>query len=164
MIRSSFFALVVLTLGCSVHPRDTVGPPSFVQVQMTRITPPAPYRQASGIPEARYWIADAATLARLWERFENVPVPEVDFEREIVLVAAMGTRPTGGYSISIEEVGLQGDFMVARVRSVSPGAHCVVSMSPSAPVDIVKVPYRRLITQFEDTREVRSCVDGIQLP
>lgn len=58
-------------------------------------------------PGAR-WLKSAADLARLHGALSGgggrrVALPEVDFDKEAVLVLAMGSRPTAGYGLALAE-------------------------------------------------------------
>ncbi|HEU0300970.1 MAG TPA: protease complex subunit PrcB family protein, partial [Longimicrobium sp.] len=79
----------------------------------------AGYRHNSRMESAaRELVRDAAAWSRLWPRLSGSmggasPAPQVDFAREMALVAAMGQRNTGGYEIRIESVERTGDGLVA---------------------------------------------------
>jgi hypothetical protein len=79
--------------------------------------------------------------SRVWERQPSTPpLPQVDFERAMLLLAAMGQRRTGGYAIRIDDVADTGPEIVATVRRTSPGSKCGTSAAMTAPVDVVRVP------------------------
>lgn len=84
-----------------------------------------------------------------WEAFwaaaheGRTPTPEtpsIDFDRNVVVAAAMGGRPTGGYTIGIEEVARSGDTLYARVRETSPGDGCTLTQAITHPLQAVRVP------------------------
>lgn len=80
----------------------------------------------------------------MWRRItvnqgELPPPPEVDFGREMLLIAAMGTQPSGGYRIRIERVLDNGDALEAHVVRISPGPGCGAIAALTHPVDIVRV-------------------------
>src|SRR5262249_55045159 len=59
-------------------------------------------------------IRNAATWTAVWQQIrgygETTAAPVVDFARQVVIVAALGAKPTGGYSINITDVRMgQGD-------------------------------------------------------
>src|SRR4030095_17180821 len=64
--------------------------------------------------------------------------PDIDFSREMIIVAAMGPRPTSGYAITIEEAYERGDRLEVVVRSISPGS-CGAFQMGTQPVEIVRI-------------------------
>lgn len=88
-----------------------------------------------------------AEWRELWNEIAGRQVPppeplEVDFELRMVIVAAMGSRPTGGHAIAIESVRAEGDRIVVGVVETSPGAGCMTTQAFTAPVVAVTVEKR----------------------
>lgn len=104
------------------------------------------FQYNSGVEMAgRETVRDAAAWRATWTHLTSragspVAPPEVDWAREMVLVATMGQRRSGGYSIAIESVRREGDELVAAVVQRSPGAQCGVIAALTAPADVVIVP------------------------
>lgn len=95
---------------------------------------------------------------RLWHNESSAPAaPAVDFTREVVVVAAMGGRPTGGYSIRVDQADARTDHVSVRVVETSPGRRCVVTMATTAPLDVVKLTRTGLPVRFQEVEAVRSC-------
>jgi protease stability complex PrcB-like protein len=164
MIRSFVLAAALLALagclGAGVHDvsRPYVAP--ITPLDWTRLTPDLPgIASQSGFLKAdELVVSDSQTFLAVWKQaFGDVPAPDVDFHREIVLVAAMGARSTGGYQIEVTSVGIQAGDIVADVESVSPGKDCVVTMAPTSPVDVVKIPWRLAPIRFVDQAVIRNC-------
>lgn len=107
-------------------------------------------------------VRDARTWEAMWRRItvnhgEPPPPPEVVFGREMLLIAAMGAQPSGGYRIRIERVIDEGDALEAHVVHVSPGQRCGAIAAITHPVDIIRIvdsdkPVRWLIR-----RDVTDC-------
>jgi hypothetical protein len=83
--------------------------------------------------------------------------PAVDFNRYMVILAAMGTQRTGGHEISIEEVHREGKHIVVTVRQVSPGPGCMTTQVLTSPVDIVQVPKSDEAVTFVERQEIQNC-------
>lgn len=66
--------------------------------------------------------------------------PKVDWEREVVLVALMGGKRTGGYRITVEEVRVGDGAVVVRVQEVSPRPDEMVIQVLTSPFHVVTVP------------------------
>ncbi|HET7462474.1 MAG TPA: protease complex subunit PrcB family protein [Longimicrobium sp.] len=121
------------------------------------------FRYSSGVETAmRETLRDATAWRALWTRLTSragppVPPPEVDFAREMVLVAALGQRSSGGYAIRIESVRQAGGEMVATVVQTSPGPRCGVTGALTAPADVVIVPRSDAAVRWTVRETVTDC-------
>ncbi|HYG49214.1 MAG TPA: protease complex subunit PrcB family protein [Allosphingosinicella sp.] len=116
------------------------------------------FRAMSGLYEERMIVLRSrAEWQGQWRRItarqgEPPPLPPVDFEREMLLMAAMGPKPSGGYRVVIDKVVDQRGELLAFVRFVSPGRRCGAIAAVTSPVDIVRVP--------ASAKNVRWVVEG----
>jgi len=121
------------------------------------------YAGYSGIAsERRLLVRDAEAWASLWaEIHRNLsptpPLPAVDFEREMVVAAALGTRPSGGYGITIDSARHRGDVLEIHVRQWRPGGDCAVTAALTAPVDLVRLPAVSAKAAFREESQVLDC-------
>ncbi|HWP58049.1 MAG TPA: protease complex subunit PrcB family protein [Candidatus Acidoferrales bacterium] len=71
----------------------------------------------------------------------SLPVPPVDFHREMILVAFAGEKPSGGYRIEILEITEDSARRELRVRFVefAPPPGAMVSAALTQPYHIVKL-------------------------
>lgn len=90
-------------------------------------------------------IREPAAWEDLWRRIHAgtspvPPPPPVDFEREMLVVAALGTRMSGGFGISVTRViaGEEGLRVTLRESCPPPGA--MVTMALVQPVQVIRVP------------------------
>ena len=117
----------------------------------------------SGLRDSlRQVITDSDVLARIWAqahegRSEVPPVPTIDFAREMVLVAAHGTRNSGGYTITIDSVVVTGESMYVYVRKTSPGPTCGTTGALTEPASIVAVPRSTATVVFHETSQRSDC-------
>jgi hypothetical protein len=117
----------------------------------------------SGISDRRRLvIRDMAAWTQLWneatqQRAPRPPVPQVDFTRDVLIVASMGSRPTGGYGIEIPNVYESGGQRYVVVREISPAANCILPQAVSAPVVAVRVSRHAGATTFVEETRTRSC-------
>lgn len=96
--------------------------------------------------------------SRIWKRQRAIPpLPTVDFSREMLVVAAMGERPTGAYAIRIDDVVDKGEELVTTVTRVSPGSRCGAGAVLTSPMDIVRVSSRSKPTRWIVRDEITSC-------
>jgi hypothetical protein len=89
-------------------------------------------------------IREAGELQTLWPEVVKYygtkpPIPLVDFSQEIVVVAAAGTKSTGGYSITIESAIETSGTLTIHIASGSPG-RCGVTLALTRPIHIVRIP------------------------
>ena len=84
--------------------------------------------------------------------------PEIDFAHEMLVVAALGTRATGGYSVFIDGArrDSSGDIVIA-VRTVSPARRCGVTEALTQPADIARMPRSDADVRFEERQEIQDC-------
>jgi hypothetical protein len=121
------------------------------------------YRYSSGYADsARLVIRNKDEWAQIWSRLVSnhgptPATPEIDFSRDVVIVAAMGTRATGGYTIAVSNVAEDGAGLVATVVSTSPGRTCGTTAALTAPVDIVKVNRLDVPVRFVEQQSVHDC-------
>lgn len=159
--RSSAMALAVLVIGCADGPADP-GPPrdavllaahDVVSIQETWTGYGTATRSVITTPAA--WASAWATL------YENVvpkpALPVIDFGSDVVVLAAMGTRSTGGYSVTIEEVRAHKGVLHVAVLERSPGPTCGTHQAITAPVHVVQVPREGTTAAFAVTTETDSC-------
>jgi protease stability complex PrcB-like protein len=122
----------------------------------------APFRYFSGLTaKSRVVVRDAAEWNAMWTSLSsNVeprpPVPSVDFARQMVIFASMGTRNSGGYSIGIDGVyDASGDLWVS-IRETSPSG-CAVFAALTAPTTAVVIPRRNGNVNFSELAAVHRC-------
>src|SRR5215510_10082123 len=147
-------AFFVTLIGCGSEP----GP--IVPVRLEGLP-----RQYSGLASsARETIRDPARWASIWfdlvsREYPMRPVPRIDFGREMVLLAALGERPSGGFSISIEHVAVSdtGPGLTVQTRSTAPGQNCIRTLTMTQPVDAVLVPRLDYSVQFIEENVVVDC-------
>ena len=157
-VRTRCLAIVAI-LGCTpvVDPQL---PPGGTPLDETERVLQAQY---TGLVEReRAVIRDAQTWSQFWSRaHRNVmpqpPAPTIDFTRNIVVAAAMGTRSNGGFSIGIEQVyAADGDLYVV-VEERSPGPNCITTQALTAPVAAVRVPRPGAPVSFIERSETFRC-------
>jgi hypothetical protein len=147
---------------------------SVIMAQMKRFdsTPPAqrppelalfPYRSNSGITtRERLVVTDQARWAQVWadivrNHSPTPPVPVVDFDRETIVVAAMGQRSSGGYVITIDSGTVEANTVVLSVTERSPGMTCGTTAALTAPVALARILRARATVRFVEKTAVTDC-------
>jgi hypothetical protein len=110
---------------------------------------------------ARLVIRNEAEWRRTWAQLVGhiAPAPEpppVDFTNEMVIVVAMGTRPTAGNMIRVARVGRSSGVTYVDVVSETPSVRCKASQRLTSPADVVVVPRIEEPVAFVETRSIRA--------
>jgi hypothetical protein len=122
-----------------------------------------PFASYSGIDDSlRLVVRDAQAWRAVWQTIHRraapmPPVPPVDFAREMIVVAALGARPSGGFAIRVDSVIHLGDSLEVVVRKDLPGRSCLLSAAVTQPVDLARVPARPLPVRFRERSVVEPC-------
>lgn len=120
------------------------------------------FRHMSGLYRERLMIIrNEAEWLGQWRRInarqDPPPLPAVDFGREMLLMAAMGPQPTGGYRVVIDNVIEQPAELLAFVRFISPGRRCGALAARTSPVDIVRIPVSSKNVRWAVERQAADC-------
>ena len=107
-------------------------------------------------------VRDQPSWQMLWSQmtanqFPAPQLPAVDFTKDMVLVAAAGTRPSGGYSISITDAVESSGSVTVNVTITSRGSNCAVTAVVTSPVDIATVARQDGTVGFVVTRKTHNC-------
>ena len=124
--------LVALMVACGedkTSPFDTdMGPRQSVFVPTSDVTLTRQFY--SGINTREQVVVQSATdWSRAWARIHATqsPAPAIvqpDFNTEVVLLAAMGEKPAGGYTVTIDSVTRHERGSIVYVTEKSPGESC----------------------------------------
>lgn len=113
-----------------------------------------------GEPERRI-VDDQAEWATLWASLHAglsaPPLPAVDFAREVVAFATMGTRPTGGFAVDISGTRRIGDSLEVVLIETVPAADCMLTQAESGPTVAARVPRARGAIRFMVRQKTEPC-------
>ncbi|MDQ6871822.1 MAG: protease complex subunit PrcB family protein [Gemmatimonadota bacterium] len=160
-VRVVAIAVTALGAACAGSATQPVGAP----VPMVRLrTEPYSFTFNSGFDKpTRLVVRDAVTWQAVWRqiylRESPVPsLPAIDFSQEMIVVAALGSHSTGGYSILLTGASeAASDGIVVSVNSVSPGSNCGVTEAFTQPVDVARLPLRIGPVSFVEQSHVSNC-------
>ncbi|MFI5177743.1 MAG: protease complex subunit PrcB family protein [Vicinamibacterales bacterium] len=107
-------------------------------------------------------IRDQAAWQSLWSRLTSnaspaPALPAVDFTKDMLVVAAMGTKGHGGYKIAVTAATEQAGGVTIEVTETSPGARCMNAMMITSPVSVVRLPRRDGSVLFTVVRKTVDC-------
>jgi hypothetical protein len=152
-----------LLLGCAARPDVDDDSGVLVPAEGRLAVRPLLREHSSGhLDPARRVITDAQAFQAVWDqaharRGHKPPLPEVDFGREAVVLASLGTRSTGGYTIDIDSVRARNDAVDVFVRTTSPGPTCGATAALTQPVVMVAIPRTPLPVRFEEDARLTNC-------
>lgn len=102
-------------------------------------------RQASGFEEQTFrLVTDQETLRTLWNRahasqLQAPPLPDVSFARETVVALFLGSKPTGGYGLQVENATLREGELMVDVRLIEPAEGAITTQALTSPWAMVRV-------------------------
>ena len=114
------------------------------------------------IDSLRIVVRDSTAWRELWRQinrpFLPPPVlPPVDFQREMVVVAALGSRPNAGFDVVIEGAAEDSAGIAVNVRRASPADGCPVTAAVTQPVDLARIPATTRTLRFRERSTVIPC-------
>jgi hypothetical protein len=85
------------------------------------------------------------------------PLPPIDFTRKTLLVAALGAKPTGGYSISIHSVIEGRSGITVNAIAVRPAKNCILTMATTHPIALILIPRTSKPIRFSTAQAEHKC-------
>jgi len=82
-------------------------------------------------------------------RYSTEVANQIDFDTGVVLLADMGQRLSGGYSISVTQVTEDENKVTAEVRLVEPGLGCILTQAVTNPYQFVFIASKKEVTVNE---------------
>jgi hypothetical protein len=110
----------------------------------------------SAIEEEKFQVLHTEQdLADLWARMHRnrsaePPLPDLDLNEETGIALFMGTRPTGGYAVSVEAVARQKDTVVVYYRRTEPRPQSIVTQALTSPYVFIAIPEKPDWVEFKD--------------
>lgn len=88
--------------------------------------------------ESHQVIYNQAQLNDLYKELGWTNVPNVDFTKNNVVALFMGQKNSGGYSISVRKVSVDGDTTIVYIKTTKPDG--MTTMALTAPYSITVIP------------------------
>jgi hypothetical protein len=107
-------------------------------------------------------VRDSLLWRQLWERinqpfFPRPSLPLIDFSREMIVVAALGSRPSEGYDVVIERVEQDSTGIEVALRRATPAPGCPVAAVVTQPLDLARIPASDQPVRFRERTVVIPC-------
>jgi hypothetical protein len=88
--------------------------------------------------ESTVVISSQTQLTDLYKELGWTVVPQIDFNKNNVVALFMGQKSTGGYSISVRKIAVDGDTTTVYVKRTQPEG--MATMAITAPYSITIIP------------------------
>lgn len=114
------------------------------------------------VDSTRTVVRDSTAWRELWQQlnrpfFPSPALPSVDFQREMVIVAALGAQPNAGFDVVIDGAEEDSTGIEVNVRRSSPAAGCPVAAAMSQPVDLARMRASGRALRFRERSIVIPC-------
>jgi hypothetical protein len=163
-MRGSDALLVGAALICRAVNAEAQHDSARGNVPFTRLRDaPSAFTSYSGLSDSALMVVrDSGAWRDLWQRVNRVffpapPQPVVDFQQEMIVVAALGRRPTAGHDIMIEGAEQDSTGIEIVVRRSEPAPGCPVAAAVTQPVDLARMRADRRAVRFRERQVVVPC-------
>lgn len=166
-----FLGLLITLAGCDGVSKSANDPDFSMEVETevldegaVRLDEISEGQQGSVVDGTQDVLRDEQAYASFWKRLhadqDSVPDrPEVDFETQAVVAVVLGRRPTGGYSVDIDEVLTTESRNSTQVRFTenTPGDGCVVQQVLTSPYVLATIKTPGENVTFSGSEASYSC-------
>ena len=161
--------VALFVVGCGVDPpaSDSTGgetPASQIASVQFEVVDELGTGMLSGIRERRRSVIRAQDeWEALWDELTGAVMPRpdpptIDFSERMVVVAAMGEQPTGGYGVVIDSVMEEATQLTVHVAEESPGSSCTLIQIITAPAVAISLPRSDKLVDFAEDTRMRECL------
>lgn len=143
MKNQLLFAMALTSLVAACSDSVATSPiPDLPYVELAKGT-----QTENGVPTKRQIkvISSQVDYAAELANYSSATPAAVDFAQGKVLLIDMGSRSTGGYSVSLTRAYEDGDSVPTFIVLVLPGAGCAVSQAATNPYQFVFIPSQKEI-------------------
>jgi len=110
----------------------------------------------------RLTVQSANEWSGVWSRIHSTqspipPIVEPDFNTEVALVAAMGEKPSGGFTITIDSITRHERGSIVFVTEKSPGESCITPAVLTQAVHAIRAPRSEGMTWWRERTAVENC-------
>lgn len=167
MMRASMAAGFAFVAACGIGPvrsQPPVAERDRVAMPVVRMRDgSAGFSTYTGVGDSlRVVIRDSLQWRQLWERinrpfFPQPALPPIDFGREMIVVAGLGTRPSSGYDVVIESAARDAVGIEVALRRAAPAPGCPVAAAMTQPLDLARIPASADSVRFREHTVVVPC-------
>lgn len=96
-------------------------------------------------------------MTEVYKNLDQMPrIPVVDFNKNSVIAAFIGTRSNGGYMVAIDSI-TEGKSLTVNITETTPGPNCMVTEAITRPFSLVKIPKTDAKPVFKTKQIVKDC-------
>lgn len=93
-----------------------------------------------------------------WSNFSDpTPVPSIDFNKDVVVLVALGMRNNGGYQLKINSVSEETNEIIVDYTETTPNPKCIYSQSIVFPYEFVSFTKTSKKVVFKSGSKVGEC-------
>jgi hypothetical protein len=159
-VRFGLLLAALATMGC-----DRPGSPTnATPLSMTRLREgAASFLTFSGYEQATTLVVrDRDAWQLVWNQAHRniLPMPllpQIDFSQEMIVVAALGPRPSSGYDVVFTQASEVNGVITVDAEARSPGATCATLTVITSPLDLARLPARSGTVLFHITSSTVLC-------
>jgi hypothetical protein len=125
------------------------------------------------VPPAATWqtelprvttVTTAAEWTTLWQQMtEGVSLkpmpPQVDLENAQLVAISVGQKPSGGYTIEVQEVRETEQAIKIAVREEVPGENCITTSALTYPYQVISIPRSEKRVEVNRTKVTVACTE-----
>jgi len=153
--------LAFAAAGCSASLNE---PRPGTRLDVRRLAPDAAtFTYVSGLTQSeRLVVRDVNAWSNVWTSISAKvtpapPAPTIDFATRMVVVAALGQRNSGGYTIRVDSAMTTTDGLTVWTSTIDPGSGCLTTAALTQPVDVASLPRIDGAVRFIDVHAVAHC-------
>lgn len=114
------------------------------------------------LDKKRIAVKNKQDFEKLWENLyinfsEKPPLPDVDFNKNIIIGVFFGEYTNGGGAISVKSVEEYNTMIMVKVEEITPGYNCVTTDVMTQPYQIIQIPKVSLPINYTTENTIRNC-------
>lgn len=93
-----------------------------------------------------------------WSNFSDpTPAPSIDFNKDVVVLVALGMRNNGGYQLKINSVSEETNQIIVDYIETTPNPKCTYSQSIVFPYEFISFSKTSKKVVFKSSSKIREC-------
>jgi len=85
------------------------------------------------------------------------PIPDIDFNKEILIAVFRSVCPTAEYGINIHKISFVNKDILVEIENSNPGENCRRSMDPTMPFAIYSIRKTSMVIYFKQSTKLKNC-------
>lgn len=103
----------------------------------------------------------SASWTKLFAKYDRKPpIPTIDYEKNMLLVVALGERSNAGYAIKVKSIMESKNELSVITEETKPGNTCNSAMVMAYPFQLIEIPKTEKPIKFRMTVKINECGKG----